>query len=363
MKKEYLGRITELLKKAEMDAILIAPSEEMEFLIGFSPVICERFQSLIVKADGTYFYICNLLTVDEMQEVLGEDIKVYGWFDGDGYMDTVKQAFEDYGLMGKKIGVNSSERACIILDIMKGLDVEFVNGKPLLEDVRIIKNEADIENLRIAGKITEEVFLEVIKFIKPGVSEGDIENFINDAFLKRGAGLGFTLICAGPNGAYPHYGGNQGVVKEKDVVLLDFGCTWNGMCSDMTRTVFVGGITEEEREMYNYVLDAVLAAESKVKEGAYIPEVDKAARDIIDSSGYGKTFVTRLGHGLGYSVHEAPDIKQSNKRNLEKGMVFSIEPGIYRIGEYGIRIEDILVVTEDGFENFNTATKEIIVIE
>lgn len=345
-----------------MDAVLIAPSEEMEFLIGFSPRLCERFQSLIVKADGTYFYICNLLTVDEMQEVLGEDIKVYGWFDGDGYMDTVKKAFEDFDLMGKTIGVNSSERACIILDIMKGLDVEFVNGKPLLEDVRIIKDEEDRANLRMAGKITEEVFFETLEFIKPGVTEKEIANFINDGFLKRGAGLGFTLICAGPNGAYPHYGGDQGVVQEKDVVMLDFGCIYNGMCSDMTRTVFVGGVTEEERKMYDYVLEAVLAAEALVKEGAYIPDVDKAARDIIDSSGYGKTFVTRLGHGLGYSCHEAPDIKQSNMRNLEKGMVFSIEPGIYRIGEYGIRIEDILYVTEDGFENFNTATKDLIVI-
>lgn len=362
MKKGYLARLKSLLNNAKMDAVLIAPSDEMEFLIGFSPRLCERFQSLIVKADGTYFYICNLLTVDEMQEELGADVKVYGWFDGDGYMSTVKQAFEDYDLIGKTIGVNSSERACIILDIMKELDVEFVNGKPLLEDVRIIKDENDIENLRIAGKITEDVFFETLEFIKPGVTELDIANFINDGFLKRGAGLGFTLICAGPNGAYPHYSGNQGVVQEKDVVLLDFGCTWNGMCSDMTRTVFVGGVTEEERKMYDYVLEAVIAAESKVKVGAYIPDVDKAARNVIDASGYGKTFVTRLGHGLGYSCHEAPDIKQSNKRNLEKGMVFSIEPGIYRIGEYGIRIEDILVVTEEGFENFNTATKELIVI-
>ncbi len=362
MRLDYLKRLTDIIKSNNLEAVLIAPSEEMEFLIGFSPRLCERFQALIVKADGTYFYICNLLTKDEMQEKLGLDIKVYGWFDGDGFMDTVKQAFTDFNLLGKTIGVNSTERACIILDIVKEMDVDFVNGKPLLEDVRIIKDETDIENLRMAGKITEDVFLETLEFIKPGVSEADIANFINDSFLKKGAGLGFTLICVGPNGAYPHYGGNQGVVQETDVVMLDFGCTWNGMCSDMTRTVFVGGITEEQRKMYNYVLEAVEVAESKVKIGAYIPDIDKAARDIIEESGYGKTFVTRLGHGLGYSGHEAPDIKQSNKRNLEKGMVFSIEPGIYRLGEYGIRIEDILVVTEDGFENFNTATKEIIII-
>ena len=362
MRKEYIERLSQLMKEENMDAMLIAPSEELEFFVGFSPRICERFQALMVKQDGTYFYICNLLTVHEMQKVLGEEVKVYGWFDGDGYMETVQQAFTDFGLIGKTIGVNSTERACIVLDILENIDIRFVNGKPMLENVRIHKTEAEIENLRIAGRITEEVFLETLDYIKPGVSEADIANYINEGFLKRGADLGFTLICVGENAAFPHYNGNQAIVQKKDLVLMDFGCIYKGMCSDMTRTIFVGGVTDDERRTYQCVLDAVLCAEEKVKIGAYIPDIDKAARDTIAQSGYGETFITRLGHGLGHSLHEAPDIKQSNHRHLEKGMVFSIEPGIYRVGEFGIRIEDILVVTENGYENFNTATKDLIVI-
>lgn len=362
MRTEYLNRLVNILNNENLDAILIAPSEEMKFLLGHNTHLCERFQALIIKNNGEYFYICNLLTVAEIQEVLGEDIKVYGWFDGDGFIDTAKKAFEENGLIGKSIGVNSTERACIILDLMKNIDVNFVNGKPLLEEMRIIKSDEEIENLRKAAKITDETFLEILNFIKPGMKEADVANFINQTFIEKGAEPGFAMVCAGPNSALPHYAGNQRVIQEKDIVLLDFGCIYNSMCSDMTRTVFIGGATEEEIKMYEYVLEANIAGESKAVEGAYIPDIDKAARDVVYKSGYGDTFITRLGHGLGYSMHEAPDIKQSNKRYLEKGMVFSIEPGIYRVGEFGIRIEDIVAITKNGTEILNNASKEIIII-
>ena len=134
------------------------------------------------------------------------------------------------------------------------------------------------------------------------------------------------------------------------------------MCADMSRTVFVGGITEEERHVYEIVRKSQEAGEKAAVKGAYIPDVDKASRNIIEESGYGKYFFTRLGHGIGYSVHEAPDIKASNKRNLEEGMVFSIEPGIYMAGKFGIRIENIVAVTNDGNEVLNKASKEIMII-
>ncbi len=362
MRIEYLNKLVNIMKKEALDAMLIAPSEEMKFLLGSSTHLCERFQALIVKNDGEYFYICNLLTADEIKEILGEGIKVYSWFDGDGFIDTAKKAFEENGLTGKTIGVNSTERACIILDLMKNIDIKFVNGKPFLEEMRIIKTNEEIKDLRKAAQITDETFSELLKFIKPGMKEADVANFINKTFIEKGAQPGFAMVCSGPNSALPHYASDQRVIQEKDIVLLDYGCIYNSMCADMTRTIFVGGATEEEIKMYEYVLEANIAGESKAVEGAYIPDIDKAARDVVYESGYGDTFVTRLGHGIGYSLHEAPDIKQSNKRYLEKGMAFSIEPGIYRVGEFGIRIEDILVITENGTEILNQASKEIIVI-
>lgn len=362
MRKKYLDKLVKILQDKDLDAILIAPSEEMEFIMGHNTHLCERFQSLIIKKDGSYFYVCNLLTVDEIQEVLGQDAKVYGWFDGDLFTDTVKRAFEEQGLIGKTIGVNSTERAFLILQIMEAVDVKFVNGKPLLEEMRMIKDKEELDNLRTAARITDESYTELLKFIRPGIKEADIARKMNQIFKEKGADEGFTMVCSGPNSSYPHYNSDQRVIQEKDVIVLDWGCKYNDMCADMSRTVFVGDITDEERHVYEIVLASQEAGEKAAVNGAFIPDVDKAARDVIENSGYGKNFFTRLGHGIGYSVHEAPDIKKSNGRNLEPGMVFSIEPGIYIAGKFGMRIENIVAVTEDGNEVLNKASKDIMII-
>lgn len=362
MNKKYLDKLVKILQVKNMDAILVAPSEEMEFLMGHNTHLCERFQALIIKKDGTYFYICNLLTVAEIQAVLGPDIKVYGWFDGDVFTDTVRKAFEENGLIGKTIGVNSTERAFIVLQILEAIDVKFANGKPLLEEMRMVKDEDELENLRIAARITDESYEELLKFIKPGIKEVDIANKMNEIFKLKGAEEGFTMVCSGPNSSYPHYAGNQRVIQEKDMMILDWGCKYNNMCADMSRTVFVGGISEEERKIYEIVFESQEAGVKAAVEGAYIPDVDKSAREIIEKAGYNEYFFTRLGHGIGYSVHEAPDIKTSHHRNLEKGMVFSIEPGIYLAGNVGMRIEDIVAVTENGNEILNKASKEIKIV-
>lgn len=362
MRKKYLDKLVDILQKKNIDAILIAPSEEMEFIMGHNTHLCERFQALIIKNDGSYFYICNLLTKDEVQGVLGPDVKVYGWFDGDIFTDTVKKAFEEQGLIGKTIAVNSTERAFIILQIMEKVDVKFVNGKPALEGMRMIKDDEELNNLRMAARITDESYDELLKFIKPGIKEADIARKMNEIFKEKGADEGFTMVCSGPNSSYPHYNDDQRVIQEKDIIVLDWGCKYKNMCADMSRTVFVGGITDEERKVYEIVKASQEAGEKAAVKGAYIPDVDKAAREIIEKSGYGKYFFTRLGHGIGYSVHEAPDIKASNPINLEKGMVFSIEPGIYLAGNFGIRIENIVAVTENGNEVLNKASKEIQII-
>lgn len=361
MNQFYKQKLCDVMKQNQMDAMLIAPGEELEFVLGHTTHICERFQALIIKNTGEYFYICNMLTAEEITMYMDGN-PVYGWYDGDGYMATVEKAFTEHGLLGKTIGVNSTERACIILDIMQALDVRFVNGKPMLERMRICKTEEEYKNLKIAAQITDETYEEILKFVKPGMQEKDVVNFIKSEFEKRGADFGFAIIAAGENAALPHYNGCESVIHEQDVLLCDFGCVYNGLCADMTRTFFIGGVTEEQKKMYEYVLRSEQAGVEAAVNGAYIPEVDKISRDIIDESGYGDTFVTRLGHGIGYSVHEAPDIKQSNPIYLEPGMTFSIEPGIYRVGEFGIRIEDIVFVTEDGHEVLNQARRELIVV-
>lgn len=362
MKQKYLSLIVDALKEKKLDAILVAPSEELDFLAGFNPYLCERFQGLFIKKDGTYFYICNILARDEMKLLLGEKAKVYSWSDSDGFMPTVEDAFLQESLLKGKIAVNSTARAFNILTIAEKTATQFVDGRPILEQMRLIKTPEEMEALRESAAIVDASFEELLKFIKIGVSEKEITQKMTDIFLAQGLTDCNVLACVGGNSSYPHYCGSDGVVKYGDVVLLDWGCRHKNMWSDMSRTVFVGEVSERQKEIYNIVKKAQKAGTDTAVKGAFIPDVDKAARNVIIEEGYGDEFITRLGHGIGFSVHEGPYISQSNHNFLDIGMAFSIEPGIYLAGELGIRIEDVVLVGPSGTEILNKATKEITVI-
>ncbi len=286
MNAYYLKKLQEELKNSGFSAILISPGEELKFLLGFEPLFCERFQGLFVKADGSCFYVCNLL-----------------------YEEEFKQA------------------------------------------------------LRESSAVVDRVFEEVLPMIKPGVTEKEIGDFLLKRMTELGGGCAECIVGVGPNSAYPHYNDNKGVIREHDIVLMDYGCTIRGMYSDMTRTVFVGEPDEKEREVYELVRRSNEAAEELVREGAFIPDIDRRARKILDEKGYAWSLVNRLGHGVGYTIHEAPDIKRSNPVHLERGMAFTIEPGIYLAGAFGVRVEDVVVINEKGErEILNHATKDLIVL-
>lgn len=240
--------------------------------------------------------------------------------------------------------------------------VTFVNGRPLLEEIRIIKDKREADGLRTAARIADEVLSELITSIEPGITEKELKEVMFDRYRKKGAENSYGLISCGEHTAYPHYMDVKGTVQAQDIVIFDIGCVYEEMCSDMTRTIFVGEVTAEKRHVYDTVLRANLAGEAVAVTGAFIPDVDRAARQVIEQAGYGEFFTTRLGHGIGYGVHEAPDIKGSNQRTLESGMAFSIEPGIYLPGKFGVRIEDIVLTTESGNEVLNKATKELITV-
>lgn len=359
----YLDKLVSIMGMEKVDAMLIAPSEDLEFLLGFSPHMDERFQGLFLTKDKEMFYIVPQLNREEMQGVL-EGKEVYDWGDGEGFLDTVVSALEKFGLKNKTIGVNGATSATSILDINNRINVNFVNGRPILEELRIIKSDEELENLRKAAAIADKVYEEILGYIRPGLQEKDIKEKIQELFIKNGAdGNAFNpIVASGPNSSKPHYNQYSRYIQEKDVIILDFGCKYKGLCSDMSRTVFVGGVTEEERKIYDIVYKAQDEGEKAVREGVTAESVDVVSRNIIKDAGYGQYFLNRLGHGIGFSVHEAPDIKGGNKRILEKGMAFSIEPGIYLPGKFGVRIENIMVIGKNGPEAINKANKGIVVV-
>ena len=364
MNQDRINKLAEQLKTNKLGGMLICPSEDMLFLTGYTPKMCKRFQALFVTDSGETFFICNLLYKGEIENAFGGRIPVYTWRDGESMTEVARQVLAKYGLTGTTLGVNSSAQAFNTLEIERDCGVKFVNGVPIIDEARIIKTEQEIADLRKAAKITDDAFTAVLEFIKPGLKEGDILQFLSNHMSAAGGRKTWGIIASGPNSSYPHYHGTDRIIQKQDLMILDFGCSVNGMFSDMSRTVFVGGITDEQRKIYDIVRRSYEAGEKAVVTGAYIPDIDKVARDIIEAEGYGDTFLNRLGHGIGYMVHEAPDIKKNNKRNLEAGMAFSIEPGIYIAGKFGMRIENIVVATPrpSGNEVLNKSSKEIIIL-
>ncbi|MBR6801295.1 MAG: aminopeptidase P family protein [Eubacteriaceae bacterium] len=361
--KDLVKKLAQQLKNDGVSALLVAPSADLMFLVGHKPYLCERFQAMVVTDKEETFYICNALTEAEAIGFM-EGNKVYPWMDSTDFTLTVKKAFEEFGLIGKKIAINGAVRAFNLIRMMNNIEFTAVNGKDYLELTRIIKTSEELDNLREASRIVDKVFEDLIHFIKPGLTEKDI----NDEIVRLckhygGSDCHGGIVAVDANAANPHYFGNSAVVGEHAVVEMDFGCTYKGMWSDITRTVIVGKATEREKYLYNLVLQANLAGEAAAVNGAYIPDIDAAARKIIEDAGYGYNFNHRLGHGIGYAGHEAPYIHGDYHMHLAPGMAFSCEPGIYIRGEIGIRIEDLVIINEKGeTEILNKCTKELIEI-
>lgn len=229
---------------------------------------------------------------------------------------------------------------------------------------RAIKTADEIAAVRAAQKIADAAFLHILGFIEVGKSERDIAAELEIFCLRNGAdGMSFsTIIASGPNSSVPHHEPGTREIMTGDFVTMDFGCLLGGYCSDMTRTVAVGAVSPKQKELYETVLAAQLASVEAVKGGVACMQVDKVARDIIEASEFKGNFNHGLGHCLGLEVHENPRCNTISKDTLLPGMITSVEPGIYLAGEFGVRIEDIVVVTQKGCENLCSSPKELIIL-
>ena len=217
--------------------------------------------------------------------------------------------------------------------------------------------------MRKSAAVADSVFEPVCSLIRPGIREADVRDLMAELMTRAGGSNLDIIVASGPNASHPHYFRYDRVIEAGDVVLLDWGCALNDMMSDMSRSVFVGSVSPEQARVYELVDRSQRAAQDAVKEGAWIPDLDRLAREVLDEQGLAHTLVNRLGHGIGYSVHEGPYISQLNKRRLERGMCFSIEPGVYLPGRFGVRIENIMCINEEGQpEVLNKADRSLRVL-
>lgn len=234
----------------------------------------------------------------------------------------------------------------------------------IIENMRMIKSDDEIKKLETAQKITEEAYLEILNYIKPGVKERDIALELEYLMRKKGAdGIAFDLITiTGANTSRPHGVPGDNIVKSGDFFTMDIGALFDGYHSDMTRTVVVGQVSEEQEKIYNIVLKAQTAALAEIKPGVSGEYIDDIARNIIKDEGYGDCFGHSTGHGVGLDIHEKPFVTVNNKLLLSKGMVITCEPGIYLPERFGVRIEDMVEVTANGIKNFTKVPKELIIL-
>jgi Xaa-Pro aminopeptidase len=231
-------------------------------------------------------------------------------------------------------------------------------------DLRIIKDELEIEYLYEAQKITEKAYLDVLNYVRPGVSERTVSIELEHLMKKYGAShVSFDLITiTGKKTSLPHGVPSDDIIKEGDFFTMDIGSLFEGYHSDMTRTVAVKSCNDEQRRIYDIVLKAQLTALYGVKAGVKAAYVDKLARDVISNAGYGEQFGHSTGHGVGLNIHEEPFVSAKGDKTLSENMVITVEPGIYLENRFGVRIEDMVLVKENGFENFATLSKELIIV-
>lgn len=363
----YDFRLKEVRKKMEkrkLDAIVLFPSSNLYYMSGFKTFPEGRLLLAVIPTEGEPFFVAPKLYESQLKKDAYFDEMIL-WKDEQDPYQVLRETMVKKGISKGTIAVDDTMWAEQLLHTGEVLPA--INFEPLgdmLNSLRLIKSEDEINKIAKSSDIVDEVIEEMKKTIKPGMTEIEVAALMEYEMRKRGSeGTSFdTIVGSGLNGALPHYNAGQRNIESGEFVVLDFGATYEGYCSDTTRTLCIGEASEKMKEVYNIVKGAQEIGIRTVKPGIKAKEIDIAVRNHIEEKGYGEYFTHRTGHGLGMEVHEEPYISSIGETVLEPGMVFSIEPGIYLEGEFGVRIEDIVVVTEEGCRRFNNTSKELICI-
>ncbi|MDR0615651.1 MAG: aminopeptidase P family protein [Synergistaceae bacterium] len=361
-----IDKLAEELSRGGIDALFMGPSTDLEYLAGLRLFDDERVKGLMVSREGKCFAMVPLLYREEMTASLGQDVSYKIWADHEGFASSWAAGCAELGLEGKRIAINDGVRAVDLIEMRNAVDFKWANGAETLSPLRREKDEAELDCLRKAGEIADKVMDGVSRFIREGITEKDVIDKITRLYEENGAeGLSFSpIVASGPGGSMPHYSRSDRTLRQGDFIVVDTGCRFHGYCSDMTRTFCLGEPDETQRKIYGIVLEAQKTGEAAVLPGATGQDVDRASRKVINDAGYGDCFLNRVGHGVGIAIHESPYIIEGNETPLAPGNVFSIEPGIYIEGKYGVRIENLVAVRQDGTaEALNKFTRELVIIK
>jgi Xaa-Pro dipeptidase len=347
-----------------MDVVALLPGPNMVYFTGLHYHLSERPVIGFVTHKGLSFIVPKL-EVTKLKQRDDLEANEFVWSDSDGYEGAFEQAVKSLGL-GVKVSFATDGMTMRVFEWL-ALEKAGANigqaqdvGQDLLA-IRSYKTPEEIELMREAIGISEEALRRVMAWVQVGMTEQEIAQKLNQEMsILGGEGLAFeSLVLTGDKTALPHGTTGSRQLGQDEFLLFDFGAKKSDYPADITRTFCLGTPTDDMRKVYQAVYDANRAAHATARPGVTCHEVDKAARDVINAAGYGEYFTHRLGHGLGLSGHELPNIAENNHVVLEAGMVFTIEPGIYLPGVGGVRIEDNVVVTENGIETLTNYPREL----
>ena len=358
MNQSRVERVLAAMEENGLKQILLVDPMSIYYLTDIYMAPLERFYALCLRTDGNHAYFLNHLF--HVPDDIG--IQKVWYSDTDPVMELVAAHLDSQSVLG----VDKDLKARFLLSLMEQKAAAgFVNASYILDATRGVKDKEEQEKMRIASAINDSAMAEFKKLVHAGVTEKEVAAQMLQIYRNLGAdGYSFSpLVAFGANAADPHHAPDDTVLQEGDCVLFDVGCIKDGYCSDMTRTFYYKTVSDEQRHIYQIVQRANEEAIAKIKPGVPLCELDGIARNIITKEGYGTNFNHRLGHFIGLSEHEYGDVSAANTQTAIPGMTFSIEPGIYLAGNTGVRIEDLVLVTEDGCERLNQYNKNLEIIE
>ncbi|MFD7169449.1 M24 family metallopeptidase [Streptomyces violascens] len=363
---DYRARMARAARSAAdagLAGLLVAPGPDLVYLTGYQPTaITERLTVLVLAAGQDPVLVVPTLEAPDAAHAAGAAaLTLRDWTDGkDPYAVTAPLLDVD-----GRFGVSDNAWAMHLLGLQKELPgTSYVALTEALPMLRAVKDEHELARLEAAGAAADEAYGEIVKVRFAGRKETEVAADLAALLMKYGhSQVDFTVVGSGPNGANPHHEAGDRTIERGDMVVLDFGGLKHGYGSDTTRTVHVGEPGAAEQRVHDVVREAQQAGFEAVRPGVACQDVDRAARAVIADAGYGEYFIHRTGHGIGVTTHEPPYMIEGEERPLVPGMCFSIEPGIYLPGRFGVRIEDIVTVTDDSGRRLNNTDRAMAIVE
>jgi Xaa-Pro aminopeptidase len=357
--EERLAKMQVCMEETGIDLAAIGPTVNMRYLLGFVPHADERPCMLLVDRKSVRMVVPGL-NREEVAAHTGIDL--IAWDDADGPQEALQQALAAIP-KPSTLAVDGAMRADYLLQLQEiVVPNRTMAVEVLLSPMRMCKSVEEINALALAAAQADRAMQVAVNACQPGATEAEVAWATEAAFRQDGAEeVCFTLIASGPNGAYPHHHSGARRLQKGDAIVIDIGASLNGYKSDITRMVYLGEPPVEFLKAYAAVYEANQRAMSAVRPGLLAGEIDQIARATLETAGYGPLFIHRTGHGMGLDGHEPPWIMAGDTTVLQEGMVFSIEPGVYLVGQFGIRIEDIVLATQSGVRNLTGFDHSLVI--